>query len=203
MATPHDRDELLDHPLRSAIFEVAQREPGVSVGHLLARLRTLPGRPSLGQGSLSYHLYRLERASLLTSRRSGRNRRLYEAGAPFDPTALSVLQRPKARELARLVHEGGWITQRELRNRVGWSWSRQALAYHLRHLERAGLLASQRRGRPRYYSSTPCLEAAMAAAESIWQSQGPATGEVPLIGPGVTTPPGLSLSVGQPVTSGN
>jgi len=175
MQNPHDRAVVLEHPVRAAIFDLAQREPGIDVTALFHRLPRAIGRERFGMGCLSYHLYRLERAGVLASRRSGRYRRFYEARSPIgDPTALSALQVPRALPMARCIASQSPMRHGEL---VRWNAatngsSRQIVSYHAKRLRDVGLLLVHRRGREVVYEATTKLHQLLAFIDAAQAPDG-------------------------------
>lgn len=69
------RSETLEQETRRRIHAAIEEEPGIGYAALLART----GR---GAGVVAHHLRVLEREGLVVSRRVGRSRRLFPAGAP-------------------------------------------------------------------------------------------------------------------------
>lgn len=184
MATRLLRNELLEHPVRTQIFELIRDEPGIAFLAMFDRLRAREEtRDGLGFGSLQYHLDKLERFGFITNRKSGRHRRYYENGGPFGgaTTALSVLQVPTVSALARHLLEIPGGSQRELWNRVRLArpCTRQAIGYHLVRLAALDLVVIARNGRAKAYYPTERLQRLMAwVSAAPDQSQGPPMGEL-------------------------
>jgi len=175
MLNLQDHESLLGHPLRTALLQLSQTDPGIPLMDCLRRLKSVPAHSSLGYGTLSHHLYVLERAGLVTSRRSGRNRRYYPARSRLgDPTALSVLQRPGMFAIVRALLLIGEGSQSQILADVQAqrAITRHGVKHHLANLESAGLATSSRLGRHRIYRPTPSLErAAQEFAQHIQRNQ--------------------------------
>jgi DNA-binding transcriptional ArsR family regulator len=160
LAPPDGPGKLAEHPLRRLILELLEQDPGLSFTMLLGRIRSVPGHASVGSGTLTHHLYRLERSGRLTSRRSGRLRRLYVGGGPLgDPTVLSLLQHPGLSRLlgALLVRQAPSQTDLWRALQADMPLSRQCVSHRLGHLEACGLVVARRAGRLLQYYPTPRL----------------------------------------------
>lgn len=154
---------LLEHPTRRAILELARAEPGIHFSEILNRLSTASGHPPLGHGSLSYHLYKLERAGLVASRRSGRHRRYYDAKGVLGAfTALSIVQRAGVLDLAKPLCEVGPASATALVLFTKKPVSRQTVAYRIRLMESGGLVARERVGREIQIVATSRLRQAIS-----------------------------------------
>ncbi len=187
MATRLLRDELLTHPIRSAILDRVRERPGVAFLELFHLLKSVPEFSScLGYGSLSYHLHQLERFGYLVNRKTGRHRRYYASGGPqgSEATALSVLQGAPVPDLAHLLLDHGGATQRHLwrRFRERRPCTRQTVGYHLARLERHGLVTSGRCGRGKAYWATEKLRRLLPLAAPAPRS------ETQDVLPGITIP---------------
>lgn len=160
MQGPTEREALLEHPIRAAIVSMVWDRPGITVNELRSALKVKWGR--LGTGTLLHHLYRLERAAWVTSRRSGHHRRIYAARGPWgDPTVLCALQRTKSLRLAQALAQDGPMNPSELQLVLGAGSTapatRQTVGYHLRFLRTHGLVVNRRDGRKTQYEPTPRL----------------------------------------------
>jgi DNA-binding transcriptional ArsR family regulator len=160
--------DLADNPMRTSILDRLQSEPGLSFSELYAALRATPRfATSLGFGTLQWHLYRLERARLVSSRRSGKCRRYYPKAGPWhaDLDGFALLQAPSLLSLARWIAHAPGIGRPELhrRHRTGGPQTAQAVSYGVRRLAAAGLVTATPAGRGRAYAPTPRLERLLGA----------------------------------------
>lgn len=169
MTTRLNQAHVLDHPLRAALVDLIRREPGIAFVPLYDRFKAHPEfGPSVGHGSLSFHLLQLERFGFITTRKSGRHRRHYENGGGWngDTTRLAVLQADGIATLARIVLAEPGLNQQALWQRLlpYRSCSRQSIAYHLRRMEDHGLVVAVRRGPGKNYVPTDKLARLMPFA---------------------------------------
>jgi len=195
MLRNHAFDRLLQNPRRAAIVDHLRAHPGLSFADLRGRIASVFGGQPCGYGALSHHLYCLERAGVLTSRRSGRHRRYYEARSNLgDPSGLSVVQRPRTFQVARLITENGWLSWHQIAEGLSHlpPLSRQAVTYHLRLLMKAGLVVEARDGRTVRYASTPRL-APLVAVLTQARTEGS-----PMEGPTLERPAPMAAPCGAP-----
>ncbi|HLF92040.1 MAG TPA: winged helix-turn-helix transcriptional regulator [Planctomycetota bacterium] len=142
-----EREGVLDHGTRERIYETIRRTPGVHYGGLRRHLE-------LAAGTLTHHLFMLEREELVRSQRDGFRKRFYPRGrADWGPAPLTAIER----SIVDLVHEEPGILQGEVASHLGIS--KQVASYHLRKLERLGRVHVERLGRAAH-----CYPARGAAA---------------------------------------
>ncbi len=90
----------------------------------------------IGNGTLSYHLFVLERLELIRSIKDGRERRFFPVGIPAEIRLDQCLGRTESKVLQKLV-EGGPKTNSRLAESLGIS--RQRAHYNLKLLRDRGL----------------------------------------------------------------
>jgi len=136
---------ILDHPLRRAIVDLVQKEPGISFSEIARRLDIAPGQ-------LTHHARMLEKAGIVFSSPHGQTRRFFHVGhgrletvAPLAERALLALrERPmRASDLAKAL-----------------GVSRQALHYHVKQLVADGKLVALSEGGETVLSAAPSSVAA-------------------------------------------
>ncbi|MHB8606163.1 MAG: winged helix-turn-helix transcriptional regulator, partial [Thermoplasmatota archaeon] len=145
------RPQLLDHPERERLHAAIERQPGI---HFHALQREL----NWNTGALTYHLRVLERHKLVSSRRDGILRRFYVAGAapkvdPLAPVGVAAPLQPLGAvtpgglrgNVLATVRERGAIPQAMLIEELGAS--KQTVNYHVKGLERLGLIRVEHVGR--------------------------------------------------------
>jgi DNA-binding transcriptional ArsR family regulator len=122
---------ILEQPTRERIAETVKAEPGITFGELQRRL-------GLAAGQLTHHARKLEEAGVLYSSPDGQARRFFHVGQgrveavpPLRDRALEMLSR-RAMTLSELATELG-VTK-------------QALHYHVKKLEEAGVVAASPQG---------------------------------------------------------
>lgn len=160
MYTRLSRPKLLDHPERERLFQTIEHNPGI---HFHALQREL----AWNTGALTYHLRVLERHQLVVSRRDGILRRFYLVGqaprtmpvATAPVTGAQVSLSGLRGNVLQTVKDRGSIAQSALAEELGAS--KQTLNYHVKNLERLGLLRVERVGRDTFLS--PAGESAAPA----------------------------------------
>lgn len=136
--------------VRRRLYDTIRAEPGLHVNELRRRL-------SMSPSSIEYHLSVLVGAGLAVSEDDGRYKRFYANGAglglnprsPNSRNALGALRRPHASEIMQHLLDRDDATAREVSRAL--SLHESAASRRLDHLERAGLLVSDRVGRERRY----------------------------------------------------
>jgi len=136
---------------RQRLYDSIRASPGLHVNELRRRLHMSPS-------SIEYHLSVLVGAGLVVAEDDGRYKRYYANGAglglnprsPHSRNTLGALRRPHAVVLVRaLLARASGATASELCQLLSIHVS--AAARRLDHLEDAGVLTSQRRGRSRIF----------------------------------------------------
>jgi DNA-binding transcriptional ArsR family regulator len=132
--------EVLGHEVRRRLFELVQREPGLS-------LSDLSGRSGLSWGNTVHHLAVLKRSGLVVSMRHGRYRRWFVAGGTEQERRpqVAALRNVVTARIARLVLDRPGLSQKQLADALGMT--PQATHWHLARLAQAGLVERVRDGR--------------------------------------------------------
>lgn len=135
------RNEVLSHKRRAAIFEAVKQNPGKTFGELRRELR-------VGSGSLAFHLKVLEQQGLLAYVRDGRRSRFYVRGPKpefqdyLGHTQRCVLEAVQGHPGASPTHLAALV-----------GLPRHAVQYHLGRLLEKGRVRRRRDGRhARYYA---------------------------------------------------
>ena len=136
----HDPDALLQHPVRAGMRDLIEAEPGIHV-------RALRHRLELGRGAADHHLRKLEGLGLV--------QRVHEEGyaclflrGQHDRRimhAAPVLKAQGARHLLDAVARQAGSTGAQVSRATGLTAG--TVTYHMKRLERAGLLDIERTGR--------------------------------------------------------
>lgn len=134
------KEQVLRSRIRQAVYHAVRAEPGITLSDLRRRLK-------IGWGTTVYHAGVLVRSRFIESHRDGRFHRLF----PADPAlrdarpAQAALKHPRTLAVYEALVASPGIPQDRLAEACGVSPS--TLAWHLRRLLRAGVVASTRRGR--------------------------------------------------------
>lgn len=135
--------KVLENKTREQIYLHIQERPG-------AYYRSIQRDLGLAQGTLSHHLYTLEREKLITRQRQGLKLR-------FFPTSLGAIKTraisPWQLRVMETVRANPGISQSDLARILGLS--RQALHYHIEQLRRASLIGMTLSGRESHLAVDP------------------------------------------------
>lgn len=134
---------VLRHPLRAAILEAVQAEPGQSLSELRRRLCLAPG-------TLHHHVTVLVRGKLLRLIGVGKCVAVLPAAERRCPRVLAVLRKPNMAALRDFVASRGRVHQRQIRE--AFPAPRSTTQYRLQRLVEAQALRAQREGRCVVYS---------------------------------------------------
>lgn len=146
------RDDLLALDARRTIYEWVEKYPGL-------HLREIARGAHLEPNHVKYHLTYLEKHGLVSSRREEGYWRFWpktetRVGAhdslpPAEKKVLSLLRREVPLHVTLLLLESGETNQRTLAEKVGTSQS--TMSYHLKRMEREGLVERRKEGREVWY----------------------------------------------------
>lgn len=138
--------ELLELETRRRIYHEVRRTPGV-------HFRDLQRRLEMAVGTLEYNLRELEKEDLVVTRDEGYHK-AYFVGADTgmdrrDRDYMLHLRQEFPRRVAMEVAHDPGVQFKTLRERIGIYPSR--LSYHLKRLEKAGIIRSKATGREKHY----------------------------------------------------
>jgi predicted transcriptional regulator len=138
------KETLLDQPIRERIYGYIIGNPGAYFGLIKDDL-------SLGNGQLIYHLKQLIEAHIIYSREDGVKKRFYPADSPNPkddgPNFIDIQEK-----IIGIIKDNSGIGQKEIASSMGIS--HQVASYHLKKMERKGLIDKEMVGREsKYYPS--------------------------------------------------
>lgn len=143
-------EDVLNHEKRQEILAFVRDNPGVHlrrIGHLL----------SISYGTLTYHLYRLEREGYITFAQEGLFKRYYSTAGRMKEVAKEKPMPTALRDLERQIYEtilaNPGSAQSHLAQKLGLS--RQALHYHIKKLEKSGFISKVPQGRETLIYAAP------------------------------------------------
>ena len=144
------RPDVLGHDDRAKLYKLVEETPGV---HFHALQREL----GWNTGTLTYHVRVLERHGFLVSRRDGLYRRFYLAGAAPRKETFNNGPSGLRADVLEAVRTQHGISQSDLALALGAN--KQTVNYHVKALERQGLIRVEKRGRDTYLypASAPSL----------------------------------------------
>lgn len=150
--TRFEKDTVLGHPKREALYALILQDPGVS-------LQSLCDSTGLSRTAVTHHLRLLEMQHLIVSKRMGRSRHYYENGGRFgrdQKDAYAVLHNARSKDVARFVRDHPGAIQKALCESLGIQPS--IAHWHLRRLQEAQLVEAIRHGRTVSYFPGPGLK---------------------------------------------
>lgn len=130
MGYKKDNDNL-DNPTKREILQYIRSNPGAHFTKILSDL-------GLKNGTLSYHLYKLEKGGYIKSVFQGSYKKFYPSGTKDIPKSVDEL-------IYNVVLQNPGISQPELIELLGLS--RQLVYYHIRRLAKKGIIISRKNGR--------------------------------------------------------
>lgn len=130
-----DKSNVLEHPMRKALLEVVENEPGV-------HLRELASRHDTAVTNTQWHLRKLEMAGLVKTQKV-QGRRLYyptAGGAMAKQAAVqnAAVQNPNARKILDYLQGHAGTNQRTLADLLDMNPG--TVRWHLRKMEAAGMV---------------------------------------------------------------
>ena len=138
------RGDPLDLPLRKRITEYVRRNPGVYFRQISRDL-------NLAVGQLDFHLNTLVKGEILVKESSVGNARFYvrDKFSKEEKRAISVLRKEIPRGIVLFLMENpGSNPSLILGN---FKFTSATLSYHMRRLEKSGILHVKQEGRERHY----------------------------------------------------
>ncbi len=139
--TRFEKDTVLGHPRREALYALILQQPGIS-------LQALGDATGLSRTAVLHHLRLIEQQHLIGSIRKGRSRHYYENGGRFghdQKDAYAILQNGRSKEVAEAIRANPGILQKALCQALGIQPS--IAHWHVRRLVEARLVEAIHQGR--------------------------------------------------------
>ncbi|MEA3144050.1 MAG: hypothetical protein QOG31_1374 [Thermoplasmata archaeon] len=156
--TRFEKETVLGHPRREALYALILQQPGVS-------LQALGEATSLSRTAVLHHLRLLEMQHLVVSKRMGRSRHYYENGGRYGrdaKEAYAILQNARSKEVAEFIRTHPGTMQKQLCEALAIQPS--IAHWHVRRLQAAQLVDAVRSGRAvNYFPGSGLLEVAAQA----------------------------------------
>jgi DNA-binding transcriptional ArsR family regulator len=175
--TRFERDTVLGHPRREALYAIILQNPGVS-------LQALGDATGLSRTATLHHLRLMEKQHLIVSRRMGRSRHFFENGGRFgrdQKAAYAVLQNDRSRQVALFVDAHPGVHQKDLCEALGLAPS--IAHWHVRRLQEAQLIECRRDGRNVTYLPGPGLGEVARTVTAPTPSMPPEPAAEPILAP--------------------
>ncbi len=148
MFTRFERDTVLGHPKREALYAQIMSKPGVT-------LQDLCEETGLSRTAVSHHLRLLEQQHLIVSKRMGRSRHFFENGGRYgrdQKDAYAVLHNDRSKEVHEFISKNPGAIQKDLCEAMDIQAS--VAHWHVKRLEEARLIEAVRQGRTVSYFPT-------------------------------------------------
>lgn len=144
-------NELLDNDVRRRVHGHVSAHPGADVKGTAQAV-------GVSWSTASYHLARLEREGVLTSRRAGRSKRFFLNGGTVTvrADAIGALRNPTAFAIAELIAQHPGLMQKEIGAALQLPAS--TVSWHMRRLRDLGVVREVRRWRRAEYAPGPLWE---------------------------------------------
>jgi len=102
----------------------------------------------IGNGTLSHHLYMLEKMSMIKSRQEGIRHRAFFITSTQYPEGEQLRFTSLQSEIIRLVKENNGISEKELISKLGEK--QQTVNYNIKMLQRKNIIRLEQKGRDSY-----------------------------------------------------
>jgi DNA-binding MarR family transcriptional regulator len=126
----HD-EKVLDHFFRGRLFEYIKENPGVTFTALKEHFE-------VNNGTLTYHLHRLEKEDLITFRNLGKYKLFYADGVRIK--GVEVVISPMDKEIIEIISSEPGITSSQVIAMLKGERSSRTVSRHLKQLERKGFI---------------------------------------------------------------
>jgi predicted transcriptional regulator len=138
MYTKLQKEDVLDHFVRGQIYGYIKAYPGAHYNQIMREL-------DIKNGTLSYHLYILEKTGTIKSRKEGfRYRAFYPTEVKFPEEERYRLTELQI-NIIKLIQENRGINQKNLAKKL--NENHQTISYNIKVLQQAGIINTNRKGR--------------------------------------------------------
>lgn len=142
-------EKVLDHFFRGRLFEHIKEHPG-------STFTALKEHFEVNNGTLTYHLHKLEREELIVHRNHGKYKLFYADGIKIK--GVEAVISPIDRDIIDLVSANPGISSNAIFANLSSDRSRRTVSRHLKQLERKGFIKSDRKDGKRVFFITGDLE---------------------------------------------
>jgi DNA-binding transcriptional ArsR family regulator len=155
-----DDSELLEHPLRSQIFQVIQSNPGIHASGLARQV-------GAGWGTITHHLEKLEKGHLVATRKVNNQKCFFENGGTVSRQDMAIAGAVKgdtAGTIASYVMGHPMTSQKLMAESLGISPA--LVSFHVKKLMNLGVLEKVRHGKETLLTTTESVRRVLAADKS-------------------------------------
>jgi predicted transcriptional regulator len=151
-------EKVLDHFFRGRLFEYIKEHPG-------STFTALKEHFEVNNGTLTYHLNKLEREELIVHRNHGKYKLFYADGIKIK--GVEAVISPIDRDIIDLISENPGISSNAIFANLSSDRSRRTVSRHLKQLERKGFIASDRKDGKRVFFITGDLERVLLPKKGV------------------------------------
>jgi DNA-binding transcriptional ArsR family regulator len=155
-----DDSDLLEHPLRSQIFQVIQGNPGVHASGLARQV-------GVGWGTITHHLEKLEKGHLVAVRKVNNQKCFFENGGRVSRQDMAIAGAVKgdtAGDIAAFVTSHPMTSQKQMAESLGLSPA--LVSFHVKKLVNLGVLDKVRHGKETLLTTSEALRRVLASEAS-------------------------------------
>lgn len=152
-----ENDDLLDHPMRAQIFQVIQSNPGIHASGLARQV-------GVGWGTITHHLEKLEKGSLVATRKVNNQKCFFENGGKVSRQDMAIAGAVKgdtAGDIAGFVTAHPMTSQKQMAEALGLSPA--LVSFHVKKLVNLGVLDKVRHGKETLLTTSESLRRVLAA----------------------------------------
>lgn len=129
-------EKVLDHFFRGRLFEYIKENPGITFTALKEHFE-------VNNGTLTYHLHKLEKEELVVHRNIGKYKLFYVDGVRIK--GVEIVISPLDKEIIVMISENPGIPATRIIDMMSEGRSARTISRHLKQLERKGFITSDRR----------------------------------------------------------
>ena len=155
-----DDSDLLEHPLRSQIFQVIQTNPGIHASGLARQV-------GAGWGTITHHLQKLEKGHLVAIRKVNNQKCFFENGGKVsrqDMAVMGAVRGDTASDIAGFVTSHPMTSQKSMAEALDLSPA--LVSFHVKKLVNLGVLDKVRHGKETLLTTSEALRRVLAAESS-------------------------------------
>lgn len=135
------KDESLEGFERGRIYGFIENNPGTYYTEIMKNL-------GIGNGTLSHHLYMLEKMNMIKSRQEGFIHRAFYMTSMQYPDKEQIRFTKLQSEIINLIKENNGISEKEIIIKLGEK--QQTINYNLKMLQRKHIIKLEQKGRETY-----------------------------------------------------
>ena len=151
-------EKVLDHFFRGRLFEYIKENPGVTFTGIKEHFE-------VNNGTLTYHLHKLEREELIVHRNIGKYKLFYADGVRVK--GVEAVISSIDREIISMLSGNPGLTSKQLALLVSNGRSERTFSRHIKQLERKGFIVTERRMGKRILFLTGDLERVLIPKKGV------------------------------------